>query len=388
MPAINAFPQRPRRDPPFEDEVDTWAMPLGRIGGIKIQLSYAVFVAFAVLAGMIAVFKAPSGDPNLPSADSDLPLIALIGSGFWITGWFAQLATYVFFRSAAKIPIVSLTIGLLGIESRSRSWSAKSALLVTSTAVLSVLMLGGMLVVAEGLVMGGRSLQSALSVWTAPGFGLGSSDTVWLAGAWLLWIQAVCQMFPLPKSLGRVWLVSLVSVLARDVERPQTDTARRLLQVIATITAIIAVVSIESEPNLAIPRWPLLLLLAVILWITARGSDVDDMLIAFASTVEPGSEAALSRPARRTWLNRSGQSIRSVWLRRRARKALEQERNEAIDAGKLDDVLGQLHEQGFESLSSSDRALLNRVSEALRRQRDLESAPSESDHSGNQGDSA
>ena len=372
MPAINAFPQRPRRDPPFEDEAEAWAMPLGRIGGIEFQLSYSVFLAAAVLIGMIAMFRARSGD-------SDLPLVTVIGSLFWVSGWVAQLATYCFFRFAAKVPIASLTIGLLGIESRTRCWSARSALLVTTATVLSIVMLGGMLFVAESLIMGPRSLQSTLSVWSAPGFGLRSSESVWLAGAWLLWIQAVCQMFPLQKSLGRVWLVASVAVLASNRgEKSQAAITKRLLRVIATVTAIVALSSLGSEPNLAVPRWPLLMLLAVILWITARGSDVVDMLIAFGSSADviPAVDSPVAVQA--TWLSRTGQSLRSVWFRRRARKAIQRERSEADDAAKLDHVLRQLHERGIESLSSHDRALLNRVSEALRRQRELESTPSKS----------
>jgi hypothetical protein len=250
-------------------------------------------------------------------------------------------------------------------------------MLVTSTTILAVITLGVMLLAAESLVMGLRSWQGTLIVWTAPGFGLLSSESVWLAGAWLCWIQAICQMFPLPKSLGRVWLVSIVALLARGAgETSQTDIARRLLQVVATVTAIIAVASIGREPNLAVPRWPLLMLLAVVLWITARGSDILDMLIAFGSTIDPDSDDASSEFVDRPWLLRTTQSVRSIWLRRKARKALQQERNEAVDAAQLDHVLEQLHEQGIESLSSGDRALLNRVSQALRRQRESESMPS------------
>jgi hypothetical protein len=240
-----------------------------------------------------------------------------------------------------------------------------------------------MLVVAESLVIGPRSWQSMLSVWTAPGFGLLSKDIVWLAGAWLCAIQAICQSFPLPKSLGRVWLVSLIALLAAGEERTtQAAIAQRLLRVIAAATAVVALASIGRDPNSAIPRWAMLMLLAVGLWITSRGSDLDRMLIGFDSNLETGSEletdarsgsGQLKRPS---FWSRATQPIRAIRFRRKARQALHRERGEAVDAAQLDRVLDQLHQRGIDSLSNRDRELLNRVSRALRRQRELDGVDS------------
>ncbi len=264
MPTINAYPQRPQRDRPDQGEVEAWAMPLGRVGGIEFQLCYSVFVAFAVLAGIIAMVR---GRDN----NADLPMVAMIGAAFWAAGWLVQVVVHCFLRFVGRIPIESLTIGLLGIESRTRSWSAKSALLTASATLFSIVALGGMFLLAENLVLGPRLLESTLSVWGTPGFGLASRETVWLAGAWLCWIQAICQMYPLPKSLGRLWLVAAISLLSRGWnEAAQTGIAKRFLRVIAVVTAIVALASIATEPNLVVPRWPLLLLLSVLLWISAH----------------------------------------------------------------------------------------------------------------------
>jgi hypothetical protein len=146
--------------------------------------------------------------------------------------------------------------------------------------------------------------------------------------------------------------------------------ARRFLQVIALATAIVALASIATEPTLVIPRWPLLLLLALLLWISARGSDLFDVLLGFGSNVGTVYDRADSFPAvRSSLMSRAKRSVRSSLLRRRARKALQRERSEAEDAARLDQVLRQLHEEGVDSLSADDRALLQRVSQTLRDRR-------------------
>jgi hypothetical protein len=320
---------------------------------------------------MIAMVKDHDGN-------DDLPIVAMLGCSFWAAAWAVQVIIHLMFRYLGGLPIKTLTVGLVGLEYPVRPWSARAAMWVTSTTVMAIFTVGAMLIICESLVIGPRTLQSTVSVWTAPGFGLASRESVWLAGAWLCWIQAICQMFPLPKSLGRVWLVSLVSLLSRETsQHTQAAIARRVLRVIAMFAAFVALATISGEPNLVIPRWPLMLMLAGVLWFTARAPDIDELLRVFAVS-ETSPLFAREDAEQAGWAARTAQSIRARWYRRRARKALHRERSEAVDAQRLDKILDQLHESGIESLSSSERAVLNRVSQSLRRQREMESVTGQS----------
>ena len=206
--------------------------------------------------------------------------------------------------------------------------------------------------------------------------GLRNSEFVWLAGAWLLWVQAVCQMYPLPKSLGRVAIVASISlVAARFQEVFQTHFARRAIQLCALASGMFAIVSIMLDPADFSPRWPLLMLLSLVLWVTSLGPDIREMVIGFGDfSGWNDGELMNPKPNRQTgsWLDNAKTSVVSMSRRRKLRQVMQREKQEADDIGRLDEVLNQLHTQGRDSLSSEDLALLNRVSESLRKERELE----------------
>ncbi|MFG0262612.1 MAG: hypothetical protein ACF788_09505, partial [Novipirellula sp. JB048] len=117
------------------------------------------------------------------------------------------------------------------------------------------------------------------------------------------------------------------------------------------------------DQPLIMPRWPLFMLLAFGL---ARSTSVARArrLIDHLAPLQPeSSEAEPSHPRRVT------DRIRSFFAVRRARRAMQRERSEAIDAARLDEILQRLHEGGAHSLSSEDRMTLKRVSEALKKHR-------------------
>ena len=128
------------------------------------------------------------------------------------------------------------------------------------------------------------------------------------------------------------------------------------------MVAMVAVALIPIESDSPIQRWPILFLVAVMLWLSARGDDVE---LAIWSLVN--AETSRRGPVQTSWYRRTVQNLHTISGRRRARRAYKQEHNEALDASRLDAILKRLHEQGEQSLSNEDRAVLRRVSETLRK---------------------
>ncbi|NND98585.1 MAG: hypothetical protein HKN47_14790 [Pirellulaceae bacterium] len=346
-------------------------MPLVTISSLKVYLSYSVFVAAAVLGGLLWVVHEQQGN-------FDLPAVMLIGVAFWTIGWMVQFTVYSFFRFVLGAPIDSITVGLLGIETRPRYWDARTALGVSVTSLVSLVLVGALIVLAEQFVNGTQPWGQMLTIWHAPGFGLGAADTIWLGGAWLCWVQAVCQLYPLPRSIGRVTLISAVSILTQRMgESFQVHFSTRSLQMIAILTGMIAVAAIARLQFGFAPQWAFLTLLAVLLWGSAKAGDVRDFVLGFDTSREwQQDDFDLEFPRHARIARGEGLLYRvaSIGRRRRLRKVLQSERQEASDASRLDGVLNQLHSSGRDSLSAADLALLDRVSKSLRRQRESESA--------------
>ncbi|MGB7344279.1 MAG: hypothetical protein WBD20_08705 [Pirellulaceae bacterium] len=369
MPAVDEFP-RPSDLPPFHDQNEGWAVPLGTISGLRLYLSYGVFVSVAVLVGALLVFRNQVGN-------DDLPAVAVVGLAFWLVGWLVQVTVYGFYRFAFGVPIEVLTIGILGVESRPRDWDARTALVVTVTSLLALVATGGLIVVAEQFVNGTQPWPRMLSVFHAPSFGLGQSDSIWLGGAWLCWIQAICQLYPLPRSTGRMVVVAAVSLLVQRMgEAFQTHFSRRSIQLIAFTISLFALAAIARSPANVSANWIFVFALAVLLWVSARASDIRIFVISFGAfpyweNAESPSELSFERIAtRRTGLWKTlKDSIKSISHRRRLRQAIRAEHQEAIDASRLDEVLEQLHQHGRDSLSPEDLKLLRRMSDNLKKER-------------------
>jgi hypothetical protein len=145
---------------------------------------------------------------------------------------------------------------------------------------------------------------------------------------------------------------------------------------------VLAIISMSAETQVFVVKWPLILLLGILLWLSSRASDVTAILAGFQSRGEDPytapelriDQAQTSRPGPVSSIRRS---LRTRHDRRRVILAMKRERNEATDAARLDEILNRVHCDGIDSLSREDRAILDRVSETLRKQRQTESAPPE-----------
>lgn len=359
-------------------------MPMGRLAGIHFSLSYAVFFALAILTAVVLTVAQQPGNDDLPRA-------AVVGASFWFSGWLVQALTHFALARLLRLRMTQVNIGLIGIETRPRPWPASGTFIVTICTIASLLLLGMLYRLVEGgFRLPELSLESS-AMLTAPSIGFASPDSLWRSAAWLCWVQAVFQMYPLPRTMGRQLFAALTGLLGRQLDlATQTLILRRCFTVVALLTLTLAIVVMSSESAVQGATWPFLLLLGFLLWASARASDVAEILAGFQWSAEQqvpaGDQVVDQSDARggdsrtvppRGIVERLRRAARSRKNRKRIRQALEREHSEAVDAQRLDEILNRLHRDGISSLSEEDRKILNRVSENLRNQRRAESAPSD-----------
>ncbi|MCS7471691.1 hypothetical protein NZK35_34020 [Stieleria sp. ICT_E10.1] len=386
MPAFDVDSQSPGGS--FEPQpADNWSLPLGAIAGIRLYLSYSVFVALAILAGLVATVQGREGN-------GDLPLVALTAVAIWCFGWGLQLLVQLGLHCWTSAKSESITIGLLGVEAanplyRRYPWSAVANLMAACFSLTALVIFGAaclavhMLTRTAGYSDGTLWLQEL----AAPGLGLDAVEKSYLTAAWLLWIQAACQAYPLPKNLGRGAIASAIALFAAEANDDlQLKLLRRLLQLISLITVVIAIATLIGDGDVNLPRWPVLLFLAVLLWVSTRKGDLRDWITSIhvaaadpiaghfdvtelrASDVTVGHDDTAT--VRTPWLSEWIDSVRMRQKRKRVRAAMRREHEEANDAARLDQVLQIISLHGTKGLSHEDRALLQRVSKNLRRHRE------------------
>ncbi len=373
MPVGNASSRTPKPDSDLNDTFDPWAVPLGRIGGISFSLSYTVFIAAAILVGVVLVV---SGPPE----NTDLPRAAALGTLFWISGWGIQIVTHALLTWMSGLRESAINIGLVGIESSPRSWPPGRTFAISTLTVVSLLFLGAFYRIVDGGFQVPVMAPAEAPTFTAPSIGFAKSDSIWLSAAWLCWVQALFQMCPLPRTQGRQVLTSIVGLSARRLDLgTQEAIVRRCLSLIAIATVMMGIFIATVDEPFYSSNWPLFILLGVLLWVSARAPDLAESLDGFRSVDtlshagEPSLQVGADKPGLAT---RVRESIRERGNRKRLKKAVAQERSEAVDAERLDQILTRLHQDGIEALDSDEREILERVSESLRRRR--ESEPGES----------
>ena len=140
-----------------------------------------------------------------------------------------------------------------------------------------------------------------------------------------------------------------------------------------------------AEPGVFLPRWPILVVVSLLLWVSTASHDLDDWVasvhLAGAQPIpigghQVGRESERESSVRATsspWISELVNSVRLRQKRKLAMEALRREREEASDQARLDQVLKMVSERGTDALTPADKALLRRVSEHLRRQRESQS---------------
>ena len=235
-------------------------------------------------------------------------------------------------------------------------------------------------------------------------------DRPWVAAAWMFGLQAIWQVLPLPQSLGRVgwsvvlgWLSPMMSagpsasrhvasasrhaIDAWDPLGPaeqrdamigpdalmSTRRVRWWILGFAFSTLIVGVLAIRlagfttESGGQPLPVFAGVVLLSMWLFASSRNEDLFAIALTLSENGEIGRLADAFDPmaAWRKLREFKSQRVRTT----RLKAAVAAERAEASDAARVDEILQRLHDQGQGSLSRDERELLQRVSEAIRRER-------------------
>jgi hypothetical protein len=256
-----------------------------------------------------------------------------------------------------------------------------------------------------------------------------SIDRPWIAAAWILILQAGWQLLPLPQSLGRVgwailigWLAPIHASLedrwkADDHWRPKANSivgshsnsrdessrdessrddssarfnrppldawaiaavsARRVrwwlvgLAFMVLITGVIAIQATGFASESGGQPFPIfagIVLLSLWLFASSRSEDLFAIQAILAEQGEIGQLHGKmgARPMWQRWRERRTELAHTT----RLRAAAAREQAEASDASRVDEILQRMHKSGPDSLTNEERELLQRVSEAIRRQRE------------------
>lgn len=346
------------------DGIPPWAIPIAMIGRTRLSVSYFVFVASAIVLTVVLIARGQPGNGDLPRA-------AMVGSAFWVGGWIVQAVATLTIAWASGVSVRSLTVGLIGVESSPRRWIATKSLVVSLGAVASVLVAAIVFRLIEG---GGRwpVVRGDSPWWQVPPLGMTAVDSMWRSAAWMFGLQAIAQMYPLPRTLGRQAYAAIVHLCARRMDLAgQARLFRRCLTAVAMVTLVAAIVVLSTQTSDRFPQWPLLFFLSVMLWVSSHRSDVRMSLQALESarvlqaSGQPHDLLDDSPGVVRRWRER----LQGRRRNKRIAEAMQRERTEAIDASRLDEILERLHTHGRASLSDEDKRILTRVSENLRKMR-------------------
>ena len=341
-------------DPPVNQE-RALGISWGRLGQTQLTLSYTVLFALAIVGVIVFYASRQPGNEDLPEA-------ALWGILFWVSGWLMQATTYYWVARMVGRRMSCVSIGLLGVETTGIRWPARNALIVSLATLCSLLLLGGFYRLVEGGFQLPVMWQASESLWKLPSLGLGKLDSIWQTATWLCFIQAIAQMYPLPRSLGRQIVAAMLSLCGKRLDSLSLSVLfRRVLDAIAMITLGFAIWLLVEGRSVLGAEWPFFLVLSLLLWISTRSGDSVDTMDRLRSPMDSPSPRDIFQDLR--------QAIRRQRDKRRLKRAHRIEHGEAVDAARLDEILNRLHSHGIDALNTADRRILDRVSENLRRQR-------------------
>lgn len=217
---------------------------------------------------------------------------------------------------------------------------------------------------------------------------LASINRPWVAASWIFCLQGFWQLLPLPQSLGRVGWSAVIGLFAQSPDPAASDRAGALhalwrvqwcFVAIAVATLVSGVFAIELSgisTQAGGRAWPALggvLMLALWQFVSAQGDDLLASQLILAANGETGilHGRVGIRPTIRHWQADRRQRERT----RRLLEMSQREREEASDAARVDEILQRLHAHGREALGDEERAILSRVSEAIRQERARNQTP-------------
>ena len=342
-------------------------MPVFRAGGIQLRISYSI-----IFAGLLLLLALTSS--SIPAR------VFGIGVCFWISGWLAQSVSFLFSTHLIGKSSPGLCLGVLGVESGPRCWLPRHDLVVSLASLIAVVGLGVVYCALAGGLHLPQVVRPGQSIWSIPSLGFADHDSIWMSAACLCWLQALFQLYPLPRTLGRQIIGALIAITSPRLEL--AGRVRRFRHWLVAGALFMMGLTLASMTDAFAPfsvHWIIPFALSLILWISSRGADIELTMegyrIAVAAHCDPpaatddSNQSVVDRTVTSLW---SALHLRyGRWrMLRRLKTIRAREQGEAVDERRLDEILSRLQRDGMQSLSGEDRRVLNRVSVNLRKRRD------------------
>jgi len=224
------------------------------------------------------------------------------------------------------------------------------------------------------LMVSDFSLPGLMNPLAPEGITVGSSLEVLLKLAfWVNWMLLIVNLIPAYPFDGIRMLRSslMITQIVPDGQRAAWLVTRFAYFVAIVLTMVAWAVRDSHPPHLVAPWFPLLIL-AILVYFSARREDHahqhdasgDDAVLGYDfsegyTSLERTTPKLVSRRASPSLLVR-------WWERRREERVLRQRELDAAEESRMDEILERLHQAGSESLSHEDRLLLQRVSARYR----------------------
>ncbi len=313
-------------------------------GATTVRIGWSWLALLTVLAVASWWFHDRPRDGDLPQLAGLLCLSAALGCCTQLTlhGWLI--------RWQNNLP-TTLVVTALGYR-HSPDWTATRANsagdhLINNALPPTFLMALSLVSLAIDSWISGDSAVERFSV-TKP---------FWVIG-WCWGCQSMLSLLPLPVGMGRGLL--LASFLRERGVLDEVSAEHWANRVQTLIAAMLIALSLglnwEAEETLALPAWPFIAMLGVLVWMSRAPLSPD---YSSDTNVAPRERAIWRGGAH--W-----KSLQQVVRGRRLRQVQAREFSEAADSARLDGILEKLHRVGMGELSRDDRRVLKRVSKRLR----------------------
>ncbi|MCA9246010.1 MAG: site-2 protease family protein [Planctomycetales bacterium] len=335
-------------------DTSSWSLSLGRWGGIQIRL-HALFLLFAVLTLYLA-------SPDL----INYGLMSLVI--LFLSVLLHELAhCYTAFRVGGHAdevvigPLGGLAPVFVPHEPQRELATALAGPLVNFVIWISM--------TPVLLMMGDVDVAGLLHPLRPHAVIEGEMHVVFLKLAfWLNWILLLVNLLPaFPFDGGRVLRSLLWPVFGY---RPAIIVVARLAKVTALLLCVVAWFAHVPDEGLFVPAWVPLVLIALFLYFSAKQE------VAHLDQQEIGSElfgydfsqgyTSLERDDETTTRVDEPGVLQRWFAKRRQQREMQRRQQEADEESRVDAILARLHVVGFEGLTSTERALLKRVSARYR----------------------
>ena len=343
-------------------ETSSWSLSLGRWGGVHVRV-HALFL----LVALTAIFLA-SREPEMLGP-------ALLGVGILFVSVLIHELGHVISARRMGSSVEQIVIGPLGgmVPIGQIQDPQRDMLIALAGPVANMLV---WLAVSPAIFLQQSDLLFGLLKNPFHPQSLMDGGELWLTAlkltCWINWVLVLVNFLPaFPLDGGRV----LRAIFWPAFEfRAASLAVSRVGKVTALALCAVAWLIDDPKPNMAVPAWFPLGLLAMYIFFNSRQEserieehEVEDDLFGYdfsqgyTSLEQPHPPSKFSMSGFRLWLEK-----------RRMAKERRRKEVEADEERRVDGILARLHSEGMNALSAEERALLDRVSARYRNRQQAE----------------